>query len=1310
MLRGRMTSPAPPSSSSFSHSTPALAHRHASFDASSSSPPTDVIATPSDRHDAPNRSKNGKQQTRRSVRIRTSSSGHFDSSPQVLRDDGGGAPFSSADTENELLRVHAAQGRSLRGAASVAGQGMRQQTRTPRVAVPSRGAGPTQESLDALAQAQAHGITPDQFEAAKQQIMRFLRDEAANNGGNHVQPPPPPLAHAVDLQAFAAPSLARVHTHASVSPVISSATVDAVETPVAAELPYRTALSRTPTASSQLQAAFDFDASRSASRPRPRSNFDDIVGRSIKRQKRESFGASAAASAPSAATAAKAAAGSAVLQWAQEDSSSSSSDDEGSMLASILTARRSGVPSPGLGAPSPATAPTSDTNASPSIPSQRGMMDRFMSTQPAHVAAAPEATVPQLDLQISEEPAPPPAHPAAAPCSASEPDLDSELAPPVSPARRRAAAYPAHVLQSPAPSKPPASILFSPDVARLLRSELDELEANAIAGRQSTSPSKLGERRIDNNMHQSSPSQRNSSPLSGPGTNRTRDVFSGSQDLSGGGGKRTRWSNLGSHADAAPTSPTPSSASYSMRAPSFCDSSPAASERGSAPSRVLSLSNSAEAPLHPASAPDFLYGGPPSSSPTSSHHSEFVPHRFSRSSPGPQPALARSDSMSSAGESASVGRGKRTAARRDTAPIQSTLVYQGTMNKPPYSYAALIGQALFSTPDLRMALADIYTWIMQKYPYFRKEDSGWQNSIRHNLSLNQCFIKTQRGPQNPGKGCLWAIKPGTEDQFVDGDFIRKNGQGNTRRRGKGSPSSAEQKREEIAKPEAQDLLRDAAAVALTKASHAAARSASPSGHSAKSNSPTPSVYSNATSVHAGSAAANAREYARAPYSPAPSTVSARSITPAMASPAASVSQLEPPVQITFAEPVPAIIPRPASAAAVSIYGGPLVPPQTQLAPPAMLCRSQSSMGFLERNTVIGDPSTAPTATDIEVENDVKPRLEPPAQLSRTASMPMVSSRSAPSAFGPPPASPPQHRLIPHEPLLSTTMSPPTSVYQRLAGPYQPLAYGSTSLHSHRALALLSSPEAAGIMPGRGSPNRPRLLPTGTVTGSPPSPATAAATFTTAGGPARKRTRTDSQREYGMLSPTALVHLSSPVSSVRGGARTPMSPMQDKQATFADPEKRTRRVTGTRLLPAVNALASSDSDPFRSPPPSSASSMSAAAFGSAKYHLRSPSARLQAALSTPGGTKGRVPLGFSPSLATGASWERSTAGSSAASTTGTAAPHGAHGSTAGHHDDSAAAWSELYGGPVDTELEHFGRRAGTRSVWPSPGGNTGHLAW
>lgn len=477
----------------------------------------------------------------------------------------------------------------------------------------------------------------------------------------------------------------------------------------------------------------------------------------------------------------------------------------------------------------------------------------------------------------------------------------------------------------------------------------------------------------------------------------------------------------------------------------------------------------------------------------------------------------RGDSFSSATESAPSGRAKRTAGRRDTAPASSVLLYQGKTTKPPYSYAALIGQALFSTPDLRMALSDVYTWIMEKYPYFRKEDSGWQNSIRHNLSLNQCFIKTQRGPNNPGKGCLWAIKPGTEDQFVDGDFVRKGGQGNTRRRGRGSPSS-QQSKDDQPRPSSQEVSRDVATTALTKLAYDA-RQASPASMSGRSVSPSPSALSRSTSVHPIQAPTIVHDYARPAYSPAPSSVSTRSMTPAVASPPATLSQLEPPVQITLSEPTPAIV-RPGSAAAMSIYGGPLVPrvdEPTQLEPPAMLSRSQSSLGYLERNTITPFPT---------IEQDVKPTLAPPALLSRTTSAPMVASRSAPSALEPPPASPPQRRLISHEPLLSTTMSPPTSVYQRLAGPYQPLAYGATSLQSHRALALLSSPEAGGIMPGRTSPRRPRLLTNGATTASPPSPAT---TFVTASGAGRKRQRTDSERDFGMLSPTALVHISSPVS-------------------------------------------------------------------------------------------------------------------------------------------------------------------------------------
>ncbi|CAB0036702.1 unnamed protein product [Trichogramma brassicae] len=76
--------------------------------------------------------------------------------------------------------------------------------------------------------------------------------------------------------------------------------------------------------------------------------------------------------------------------------------------------------------------------------------------------------------------------------------------------------------------------------------------------------------------------------------------------------------------------------------------------------------------------------------------------------------------------------------------------------KPPYSYATLICLAMRAN-DNRVTLSSIYAWIRDNFKYYRVADPAWQNSIRHNLSLNKCFVKLPRSKDEPGKGGFWKL-------------------------------------------------------------------------------------------------------------------------------------------------------------------------------------------------------------------------------------------------------------------------------------------------------------------------------------------------------------------------------------------------------------------------------------------------------------------------------------------------------------------------------------------------------------------------
>uniref|UniRef100_A0A8B9XGK6 Forkhead box protein M1 n=1 Tax=Bos mutus grunniens TaxID=30521 RepID=A0A8B9XGK6_BOSMU len=77
--------------------------------------------------------------------------------------------------------------------------------------------------------------------------------------------------------------------------------------------------------------------------------------------------------------------------------------------------------------------------------------------------------------------------------------------------------------------------------------------------------------------------------------------------------------------------------------------------------------------------------------------------------------------------------------------------------RPPYSYMAMIQFAINSTERKRMTLKDIYSWIEDHFPYFKHiAKPGWKNSIRHNLSLHDMFV---RETSANGKVSFWTIHP-----------------------------------------------------------------------------------------------------------------------------------------------------------------------------------------------------------------------------------------------------------------------------------------------------------------------------------------------------------------------------------------------------------------------------------------------------------------------------------------------------------------------------------------------------------------------
>uniref|UniRef100_H2YS14 Forkhead box protein M1 n=1 Tax=Ciona savignyi TaxID=51511 RepID=H2YS14_CIOSA len=93
--------------------------------------------------------------------------------------------------------------------------------------------------------------------------------------------------------------------------------------------------------------------------------------------------------------------------------------------------------------------------------------------------------------------------------------------------------------------------------------------------------------------------------------------------------------------------------------------------------------------------------------------------------------------------------------------------------RPPYSYMALIQFAINSSSAGRMTLRQIYQWIEEKFPYFISAKPGWKNSIRHNLSLHDIFV---RQVTTGSKASYWTLRSDLNIRPLTLDSVRGTSQ------------------------------------------------------------------------------------------------------------------------------------------------------------------------------------------------------------------------------------------------------------------------------------------------------------------------------------------------------------------------------------------------------------------------------------------------------------------------------------------------------------------------------------------------------
>lgn len=103
--------------------------------------------------------------------------------------------------------------------------------------------------------------------------------------------------------------------------------------------------------------------------------------------------------------------------------------------------------------------------------------------------------------------------------------------------------------------------------------------------------------------------------------------------------------------------------------------------------------------------------------------------------------------------------------------MQQKFRERNDIRKSPLPYIGMIAEAIDSSPDKKMVLSEIYTYMEQNFFQYLSGKPRWRNTVRHNLSFHKCFVKCECSRRG-NRSHYWSIHPDYIEQFKRGNFTK----------------------------------------------------------------------------------------------------------------------------------------------------------------------------------------------------------------------------------------------------------------------------------------------------------------------------------------------------------------------------------------------------------------------------------------------------------------------------------------------------------------------------------------------------------